>query len=143
MILLASVALCLVVGVADGDTITVRCGDSPQQRVRLTEIDAPEKGQAFGQRAKQVLSGLVYDRQVELVSRGTDRYRRPLVVLMLDGRNINLEMVRQGMAWCYIEYLTDESCLGLQEKAQSARVGLWRDPDPQPPWEWRKARRKH
>lgn len=137
---IAAGLLCLVVGVSDGDTITVRCGDQPQQRIRLMEIDAPEKAQPYGQRAKQALSALVYGKQIDVAASGSDRYRRTLAHLRLDDVDINRMMVRQGLAWCYRQYLHDSRCLDDEKHAKDQHIGLWADPDPTPPWEWRHAR---
>lgn len=139
---IAAGLLCLVVGVSDGDTIKVRCGDQPQERIRLMEIDAPEKAQAYGQRAKQALSALVYGKEIRVEAGGKDRYRRTLAHLKLDDIDINRLMVRQGFAWCYRQYLHDGGCLDDEVQARERRLGLWADADPTPPWEWRKARRK-
>lgn len=139
---IAAGLLCLVVGISDGDTITVRCGDQPQQRVRMMEIDAPEKAQAYGQKAKQALSALIYDKQIEVVSSGSDRYQRTLAHLKLDGVDINRIMVQQGFAWCYRQYLKDSGCLDDERAAKERQVGLWTDANPTPPWEWRRAKRK-
>lgn len=110
--------LCLVVGVADGDTIAVRCGDHVQERVRLMEIDAPEKKQAYGQKAKQALSDLLYGKQVVVEGGGHDRYGRLLAHLKLDAFDINREMVKLGYAWCYRQYLKDLTCLEDEEVAK-------------------------
>lgn len=139
---IAASLLCLVVGVSDGDTVTVRCGDQPQQRVRMMEIDAPEKSQAYGQRSKQALSALVYGKQVYVESTGSDRYQRVLGHLKLDDVDINRVMVRLGYAWCYRQYLKDRSCLDDEARAKHQQIGLWADADPTPPWEWRRAKRK-
>jgi endonuclease YncB( thermonuclease family) len=139
---IAASLLCLVVGISDGDTLTVRCGDQPQQRIRLMEIDAPEKAQAYGQKAKQALSALVYGQQIDVEVSGSDRYRRTLAHLKLDDVDINRVMVRQGFAWCYRQYLRDRSCLDDEARAKAQHLGLWADPDPTPPWEWRRAKRK-
>lgn len=132
-------ALCLVVAVSDGDTIKVRCDQQPEERVRLTQIDTPERGQAFGTRAKQALSDLVYQRRVELVREGKDRYGRTLGAIYVDGRHVNFALVDQGLAWCYLKYLTDPGCLDRESAAKKVRAGLWSDPQPVPPWEYRKS----
>ncbi len=133
----AAALLCLVVGVTDGDTIKVRCGDEPQERIRLVEIDAPEKRQPYGHKAKEALSDLIYNKEITVVRKGTDRYKRTLGQLSLDGVDINRQMVREGYAWCYRQYLKDKSCLQDEAEAREAKKGLWQDPDPQPPWEFR------
>lgn len=134
---LSAAVLCLVVGISDGDTIKVRCGEAAEERVRLLQIDAPEKKQAFGTKAKEALSDLVYAKQIHLERSSTDRYGRTLGRLTLDGTDINFEMVRRGFAWCYRKYLTDPSCLAIEADAKQAHRGLWADAEPVPPWEFR------
>jgi micrococcal nuclease len=133
-----------VVSVIDGDTIKALTKDNELLRVRLRNIDAPEKSQGFGQRSKQNLSELVFGRDVELHVFGTDRYGRTLAVIMLDGVDINLQQVRDGYAWVYTRYIGENSLevqaqyYDAQAAAQRERRGLWQDSDPVPPWEWRK-----
>lgn len=137
---IAAAALCLDVGITDGDSIKVRCGDQPQESVRLTQIDTPERKQAFGARAKQALSDAIYRREVQLVREGTDRYKRTLGAVYLDGRHVNFEMVRDGYAWCYRAYLKDKSCLAIEAEARATKRGLWVDPSPVPPWDFRRSK---
>lgn len=127
-----------VVGVTDGDTITV-LKDREQVKVRLVEIDAPEKGQAFGNRAKQALSELVHGRLVEIREHGIDRYGRTLGRVYQFGLDVNAEMVRSGMAWIYFKYAKDKGLYQLEAEAREQRRGLWADKEPVPPWEWRRA----
>lgn len=136
---LSAAVLCLVVAITDGDTIKVRCGEAPEEKVRLLQIDAPEKSQAFGTRAKEALSALIFGKSVELERGGQDRYGRTLARITLDNNDINFEMVREGYAWCYRKYLTEQGCLALEEGARSGRRGLWADAEPLPPWEFRQA----
>lgn len=129
-----------VVGVSDGDTITV-LKDREQVKVRMVEIDAPEKGQAFGNRSKQALSQLVHGRQVEIREQGIDRYDRTLGRVYLSGLDVNTEMVRRGMAWVYIKYTKEKGLYQLEAEAREQRRGLWADKEPVPPWEWRRDRK--
>lgn len=129
-----------VVGVSDGDTVKVLL-DGLEQKVRLTEIDAPEKQQPFGQKSKQALLALCIGQPAKLVVSGKDRYSRLLGRLTCGGKDANAEQVRQGLAWVYDQYVTDRSLYDLQAAAQQAKRGLWTDPAPVPPWQWRKARR--
>ena len=126
-----------VVGIMDGDTIRVLTDDREQVKVRLVEIDAPEKKQAFGNRSKQTLSDYCFNRVATLTDKGRDRYGRTLARVNCNGVDVNAEMVRVGMAWVYDKYVTDRSLYALQDDARVARRGLWVDPDPMPPWEWR------
>lgn len=137
-----------VVGIQDGDTITLLDPSSRSYRIRLLGIDAPEKNQPFGKVAKQVLSDRVFGKQIQVMAKGRDRYGRTLGKILLDGKDINLEMVRHGLAWFYQHYAGtqfrgDASLYaGAQKRAQYEQSGLWAYPDPIEPWEWRKARRK-
>lgn len=127
-----------VVGVSDGDTITV-LRDRQQIKVRLVEIDAPESSQAFGQRAKQATSALCFAKTVTVRVKGKDRYDRTLAQILLpDGRNLNRELVATGYAWWYRDYSKDKSMGQLEAVAKEKRLGLWADPNPVPPWEFRK-----
>lgn len=129
-----------VVAVADGDTLTVLI-DRHQVKVRLTEIDAPEKKQPFGTRSKQSLSDLCFGKAAMLADRGKDRYGRTLARVQCAGVDANAEQVRRGMARVFDRYVTDRSLYAVQEEARAARRGLWSDAEPVAPWEWRQRRR--
>jgi len=129
-----------VVGVADGDSITV-LRDREQVKVRLVDIDAPEKAQPFGNRSKQALAALVHGREVLVVERGKDRYQRVLGRVYRGDLDVNAEQVRQGMAWVYRQYSKDATLLTIEADAKEQKRGLWHDPEPVPPWEWLKDRR--
>ena len=130
---------CKIVGVSDGDTITALCQSNERLKVRLAEIDAPEKEQPFGQRSKQSLSGLCFGREAVIENRGHDRYGRTIGRVSCDGIDANAEQVRRGLAWVYDRYATDPDLYPLQDAARAERRGLWADRAPTPPWEWRKA----
>lgn len=129
-----------VVGVADGDTLTV-LRNQTQFRVRLAEIDAPEKAQAFGRQAKQSLSNLCFGKSARVENKGHDRYGRTIGRVWCAGVDISAEQVQRGMAWVYDRYATDKHLYALQQNAQSSKRGLWADPEPVRPWEWRRAKR--
>lgn len=128
-----------VVGVLEGDTIEV-VYDRHQKRIRLNGIDCPEKGQPYGTKAKQAVSNLVLGKGVALETRGLDKNGRTIAdVFLPDGINVGLELVRNGSCWWYPEDAPENVVLAeLQRRARRAGVGLWADPDPVPPWEWRK-----
>ncbi|HZS35005.1 MAG TPA: thermonuclease family protein [Methylomirabilota bacterium] len=129
-----------VVAVMEGDTVRVLHG-ARQVVVRLRWIDAPEEGQAFGREAKQALVELTA-RQIVLVrDYGRDRSGRRLAELILpDGRNVNRELVRAGWAWWFRKYSKDRALGTLEAEARASRRGLWADPHPIAPWEWRAAK---
>ena len=138
---LSEILFCLVVGVADGDTLTVRCGEPGtygQVKIRLAEIDAPKKKQAFGQRSKQHLSDLCFQQLATITPRTTDRYGRTVARVQCDGQDANAAMVSAGMAWAYTKYLPDPVVKRLEMQARAGRVGLWADAAPVPPWEFRR-----
>jgi endonuclease YncB( thermonuclease family) len=132
-----------VVSVLDGDTREV-LHNTHTERIRLSGIDCPEKGQPYGHRAKQATSAVVFGKEVTLQTHGLDKYRRTLGdVLLPDGTNINHTLVKDGWCWWYRKYAPGDTMLeGLEREAREERKGLWADPVPVPPWEWRKARRK-
>ena len=129
-----------VVGVTDGDTLTVLTAEKKQVKVRLEGIDAPESGQAFGQRAKQAASELAFGKNVRILPRSTDRYGRTVAEVTLpDGRSLNQEMVREGCAWWYRSYApNDRTLASFEAEAKAAKRGLWSQPGAVPPWDWRK-----
>lgn len=126
-----------VVGITDGDTIRVMMDGQPV-RVRLSGIDAPEKAQPFGQAAKNALSDAVFGKRVRLGIHGQDRYGRRLADVFAGGDWINLRMVREGFAWRYTAYTHDQRLIEAEVTARVGHFGLWTDPSPVPPWEWRK-----
>ncbi len=131
-----------VVSVLDGDTIEVLHHQRPE-RIRLRGIDCPEKGQAFGQRAKHAASGLAFRKDVTVQMQGYDKYKRTLAdVLLPDGTNLNQELVKQGWCWWYQRYAPGDTMLErLEAEAREGRKGLWVDPQPVPQWKWRKRSR--
>ena len=136
-----------VVGVSDGDTITLLTSEQRQFRIRLSGIDAPEKKQAFGAFAKESLSRQVFGRPVIVEWSKTDRYGRIVGRIEIGDTDVNLEQIREGSAWVYTQYLKElpaadrQRYLDAEQEAKDERRGLWRDLDPEPPWQWRRDRR--
>ncbi|MFH0340701.1 MAG: thermonuclease family protein [Chromatiales bacterium] len=116
--------------------------DRTQIKVRLAEIDAPEKRQPFGTRSKQAMSDLVFGKTVGVVAVDRDRYGRTVGQVFTEGGNINERMVRLGYAWGYRKYAENQMLFGFERTAREARRGLWRDPNPVPPWECRRYAKK-
>ena len=138
----ARMADCFVVGISDGDTFTCLTANLKTIKVRLAEIDAPEKAQPFGKKSRQMLASLIHKRHVTLDIQGDDRYQRTLATVYdKQGQNINLIMVQQGMAWTYRQYLHDVAYLQAEQTAREHRRGLWRDRSPVEPHLWRQQRR--
>ena len=140
---LAAPISCKVVAISDGDTLTCLTAERAQIKVRLAEIDTPEKTQPYGQKSKAALSALVFGKQVTLAAQAKDRYGRTVARVTAGGQDANREMVRLGAAWVYRQYSKDKSLLAVEAEAQASRRGLWALPqaDIVPPWEWRKAKR--
>lgn len=127
-----------VIGVTDGDTISVLRVSRPTA-VRLHGVDAPERAQAFGARAKQFVAALAFGRTVTVAQRGIDRYGRTIGDISLpDGRDLAQELVRAGYGWWYRRYSSDYRLAALEAQARVEHRGLWADPNPVPPWEWRR-----
>src|SRR5438309_890048 len=132
------------VAIADGDTITVLDSSDTQHRIRLEGIDAPESHQAFGSRSKQNLSDLIFGKDVTVIYYKTDQYGRLVGKILIDGRDINLEQVKAGMAWHYKEYEREQTPADrelyakAEDEARKARRGLWVDPEPIEPSQFRR-----
>jgi endonuclease YncB( thermonuclease family) len=128
-----------VVGISDGDTISV-LREGKAVKVRLYGVDAPEKAQAFGTKARQFTGDLAFQQTVTVVIHATDRYGRLVGgVLLPNGRSLNQELVRVGLAWWYRSYAPKDTTLAqLEAEARAAQRGLWADAHPIPPWAWRK-----
>ncbi len=137
-----------VIAVADGDTVTVIDADHNKHKIRLAGIDAPESRQPYGQRSRQSLSDLVSGQWVQVVYDKADRYGRLVGKVQVAGRDANLEQLRRGLAWHYKKYEAEQgeqdrqAYAAAQQQAQSARLGLWRDPGPQAPWDYRQLQRR-
>jgi endonuclease YncB( thermonuclease family) len=134
----------LVVGVADGDTITVLDQHMNTYKIRLQGIDAPEKKQAFGEKSKQSLNDLVNGKQVHIEYDKEDKYGRMVGKVTLGDLDVCLQQLVLGMAWHYKKYqneqpATDRAVYSDTEmKSKSLRLGLWADETPMPPWAFRK-----
>jgi endonuclease YncB( thermonuclease family) len=137
-----------VVGIADGDTLTLLDATNTQHKIRLAGIDSPEKSQPFGQVCKKSLSDLAYDHVATVETTKLDRYGRAIGKVWVDSQDVNLEQIRRGCGWHYKKYQNEQSLddrlsyNSAEESARANRVGLWADNNPVPPWDWRKARRK-
>jgi endonuclease YncB( thermonuclease family) len=127
----------LVVGVHDGDTLTLLMEGNHQIKVRLAQIDAPELDQAFGQQSKQSLSEMVFNKTIKVEKETIDKYGRTVGTLLIGDVDANKEQIKLGLAWVYRKYLHDQSLLSLEEAARQAKLGLWVDGNPMAPWDYR------
>lgn len=133
-----------VIGIADGDTITI-LENKTQYKIRLYGIDCPESHQDFGARAKQFLSGMVFDKTVRVTQEDIDRYGRIVGMVYLGETCINEEIIKNGFAWVYDRYCKKPTCqtwTNLQAEAKSNGIGLWSHPDPIPPWDFRRQKKQ-
>jgi micrococcal nuclease len=137
-----------VVSIADGDTITILTAEKKQVKIRLNGIDAPERGQPFGTKSKEMLSHIIGKSDVRVETHGEDRYGRTIGDVLVrtpnsaasdPEANLNFMMVANGYAWHYVRYAPDNKKLADAEKhARELKLGLWADASPVAPWDWRK-----
>lgn len=139
-----------VVGIADGDTVTVVSESNTQYKIRLMGIDAPEKKQPFGSKSKESLFAMVFNKQVSVEYKKRDKYGRIVGKILVDGIDANLEQLKAGLAWHYKKYQKEQPIADratyshAEDLAKAERRGLWIDPNTIPPWEWRKQQKnKH
>jgi endonuclease YncB( thermonuclease family) len=136
-----------VVGVHDGDTVTVLDAGKIQHKIRLAGIDAPELSQPFGRASRQHLADQVAGHIVVIEWTKRDKYQRLVGKVLLDGRDINITQIEAGLAWHYKRYATEQSSeerqryAGAEEQARTTRLGLWQNSDPVPPWAYRKIKK--
>ncbi len=132
------------VGVSDGDTAIVLVNGNRQVKIRFYGIDTPESSQDFGQRAKHKLSGLIYGKEVMVDITSNDRYGRSIGKVYVDGIYTNLEMIKSGLAWHYVQYAPHDRDLARAENAaRASQIGLWSHANPIPPWNWRRGIRTY
>ncbi len=132
-----------VVGITDGDTLTLLDANNRQHTIRLAEIDTPERGQPYANKARQALSALVFQKQVSVRVVDVDKYDREVGRIYVGDTDVSAELIRQGAAWAYRDYLRDESLLAIEAEAKAAKRGIWGLSESQqvPPWEWRRLNR--
>ncbi len=142
----------MVRAVYDGDTVLLTTREKSRIKVRLYGIDAPETqkrnkaGQPYGDVAKKALMGKIMGRPVTIEVMAIDQYKRSVAIIRYSGRDINREMVEEGMAWAYRQYLHGpyaSEYIGSEARARSLRAGLWLESNPRPPWEFRNGRKPH
>lgn len=132
-----------VIGITDGDTITVLLDGNIQKKLRLAEVDCPESGQPFGKNAKQFTSDQVFGKQISFVETDTDRYGRTIAKVYYDKEEyLSAEIIRAGLGWWYYYFSKDKSLGDLQEEAKLNKLGLWQDKHSVSPWEYRKMQRE-
>lgn len=132
-----------VVRVADGDTFTLLDNKNKQIRIRLYGIDCPENKQDYSQVAKKFTSDRVFGKVIKVEVQNVDRYGRIVgLVILPDGKNLNEELLKAGLAWHYTHYDKTKEFAKLQRIAKREKRGVWRHKNPIPPWDFRKLSRK-
>lgn len=137
-----------VVAISDGDTITLLDSANTQHRIRLEGIDAPEAHQAFGEQSRLSLSEMIFGKDVSVSYQKVDQYGRLVGKIILDGKDVNLEQVKAGMAWHYKFYEDEQTpedrgaYAKAESEARAARRGLWQDPNPTEPYQFRKKEKR-
>lgn len=131
-----------VVSVADGDTFTMKTITNEKIKVRLYGIDAPERGQDFGTKSRQLLNDLCYGKVVEVTVEDIDQYDRTLGTVYVDGINVNEEMVRKGLAWYYSHFVDNPRLDSLEQVAKSEKLNIWSKKNPMSPFEFRKKKKE-
>lgn len=126
-----------VTSIADGDTFTMLVNNE-QIRVRLHGIDCPERGQDFSNVARQFLAEMTFEKEVTVKEMDTDQYGRTIGVVSIDGENVNEELLKAGLAWHYKRYDKNPNWAKFEERARNQKKGIWSQPNPIPPWDWRK-----
>jgi len=132
-----------VVSISDGDTFKGLTEDKKVIKFRIYGIDAPEKHQAFGNKATKYFSDLIFGKTVGIKVQSTDYFGREVVwVYTPDGKDVSAEMLKAGMAWHFKKYNKSEEYASLENSARLKRVGLWRDKEPIAPWKFRRSRKR-
>ena len=126
-----------VIGISDGDTMTLLVNNSPI-KIRLANIDAPEKKQAFGQKSKESLSEICWNKEATYKVHSIDRYGRTVALVYCNGIEANTKQVNRGMAWVYTKYNTDDDLPNIEAHSRRLKKGLWFDSEPIAPWLFRK-----
>jgi endonuclease YncB( thermonuclease family) len=133
-----------VVGITDGDTLTLLDEQMQQHKIRFAGIDAPEKVQPFGSKSQTNLGQMAFNKKVTADCPKRDRYGRELCKVFVDGQDIGLQQIADGMAWWFVKYAKEQSPQDraayeqAETMAKLRRLGLWEDTNPTPPWDWRK-----
>lgn len=131
-----------VVSVHDGDTFTGISESNEQVKVRLDAVDAPELSQPFGQASRKALGDKIFGKVVTVITKKHDRYGRTIGHVLIDKRDVNLELLEEGVVWHYAAYDRNKRLREAEASARSSKKGLWRDANPVAPWDWRKTEKE-
>lgn len=132
-----------VIGIMDGDTFKLLTQDSTLVKVRLANIDCPEKKQPFSQKAKDFTSKAIFGKTVCIDVLKKDRYRRSIAIVFYnDSLNLNNQLLINGLAWHYTKYSKDIELQKIEDMARKNKIGLWQEANAIPPWEWRDYKKK-
>lgn len=127
-----------VIKIKDGDTVVILDDDNVPHTIRVADIDCPEQGQPFSSKAKLFVSNEIFGKHVEIKSKGKDRYGRIIGFVLYDGKNLSLELLKNGLAWHYSYFSDNKHMANLERLARKNKIGLWIDEHPINPYQWRK-----
>ena len=127
----------VAIGIHDGDTLNLLVAGNQTIKIRLSQVDSPESDQAFGQKSRRSLSDMVFNKAVRVEKETVDKYGRTVGTVFVGDLDVNREQVKRGMAWAFLKYLHDKSLIQDEGIARQNRIGLWPDPNPVSPWEYR------
>ena len=130
-----------MIGIKDGDTVEIIDKQNNTVTLRLAEVDCPEKKQPFGTKAKQFTADLVYLKTIKYIVTNKDRYGRYIAKIYFENKYLSAEIIKKGMGWQYKKYSTSKELAKFEQQARSKKIGLWIDPNPIYPSEWRKAKK--
>lgn len=131
-----------VIEVSDGDTVTVLLKNNKKLKLRLAEVDCPEKGQPFGKNAKQFTAEQIFGKHITFTKTGKDRYGRNIAKIHYDkGKYLSAELIKNGFGWWYYSYSKNKELGILEAKARSKKLGLWQDKKAISPWDYRRNKR--
>lgn len=131
-----------VTSVHDGDTFTGVNENNEQVKVRLDAVDAPELSQPYGQASRKALGDKIFGKTVTVITKKHDRYGRTIGHVLIDKRDVNLELLEVGAVWHYAAYDRNKRLREAEASARAANKGLWKDPNPMAPWDWRKTEKE-
>lgn len=131
-----------VVGITDGDTFKLLENDTILHRIRVANIDCPERKQPFSKKAKEFTSNAIFNKKIKIEVLNSDRFGRLIAQVYYDSLILSAELVKNGYAWHYTKYSNDSTLIELENQARKFKRGLWQDKSAMPPWEWRKRKKK-
>ncbi len=131
-----------VIKIVDGDTFDILTDSITTVRIRMNGIDCPERKQDYYQVSKDALIKYIFGKNVQLITYGTDRYKRTIADVFYNNKNINIAMIKNGFAWYYKKYSSDKEMAKAEQDARASKIGLWQMANPIAPWDFRRSKKK-